>query len=91
MCKGKITEEGPKEEIFSHPQKPYTKFLVDAMPLLETTRSPNQTRKDVPVVEVESLHKIYHAGSKEVHALNDANFIFRKSETLGVVGESGSG
>jgi peptide/nickel transport system ATP-binding protein len=37
------------------------------------------------------LHKIYGSGSKQVHALKDANFILRRGETLGVVGESGSG
>ena len=91
MCKGKIIEEGSKGDILLHPKEPYTRLLVDAMPLLETSRAPDQTRQDDPVVEVTSLHKIYGSGSKEVHALNDANFVLRKGETLGVVGESGSG
>ncbi len=91
MCKGEIVEQGPKEEILLHPKQAYTKLLVDAMPLLETTRTPDQTRKDPPAVEVTSLHKIYGVGSKQVHALKDANFILKRGETLGVVGESGSG
>ncbi len=91
MCKGEIVEQGPKEEILLHPKQPYTKLLVDAMPLLETTRTPDQSREDAPAVTVTSLHKIYGVGSKQVHALKDANFILKKGETLGVVGESGSG
>ncbi|MEO1026309.1 MAG: ATP-binding cassette domain-containing protein, partial [Pseudomonadota bacterium] len=91
MCWGKLIEEGPKEQILMHPKEPYTQLLVDAMPLLETTRSPDVTRNDPPVVEVEGLHKIYSSGKKQVHALNDAKFVLRSGETLGVVGESGSG
>lgn len=39
MCQGKIIEQGSKQEILMHPKEPYTKLLVDAMPLLETTRT----------------------------------------------------
>ena len=91
MCWGKVIEEGTKEDILLRPQEDYTKLLVDAMPLLETTRRPDLMRNDKPVVEVKSMHKIYGDGSKQVHALNDASFVLRSGETLGVVGESGSG
>jgi len=91
MCWGKVIEEGPKEQILMHPQMPYTQLLVDAMPLLETTRAPDETRNDPPVVQAKSVHKIYGSGTKQVHALNDASFVLRSGETLGVVGESGSG
>ena len=91
MCWGKLIEEGPKEEVLVRPKEPSTQLLVDAMPLLETTRSPDPKRNDAPVVQVKSLHKIYGLGSKQVHALNDASFVLRSGETLSVVGESGSG
>ena len=91
MCQGKIIEEGQKEDILMTPKEPYTQLLVDAMPLLETTRTPDQSRTDEPSVEVKKLHKIYKTRSGQVHALNDASFILRNGETLGVVGESGSG
>lgn len=63
MCWGRVIEGGPKEQILMHPKEDYTKLLVDAMPLLETTREPDLTRNDPPVVEVKSLHKVY--GSKD--------------------------
>ena len=91
MCWGKVIEEGSKEQILMHPKELYTQLLVDAMPLLETTRTPDETRNDPPVVEVQALHKIYETGASQVHALNDAQFALRAGETLGVVGESGSG
>ncbi|MEM9349403.1 MAG: ABC transporter ATP-binding protein [Pseudomonadota bacterium] len=91
MCWGRLIEEGMKEQILMHPEKPYTQLLVDAMPLLETTRKPDLGRNDAPLVEVKNMHKIYGSGEKQVHALKDASFILRAGETLGVVGESGSG
>ena len=91
MCQGKIIEKGLKKEILMKPKEPYTKLLVDAMPLLETKRSPDEKRSDAPSVEVKSLHKIYRTRSNQVHAVNDASFVLRNGETLGVVGESGSG
>lgn len=91
MCQGRIIEQGMKEEVLMSPREPYTKLLVDAMPLLETTREPDQSRTDEPSVEVNSLHKVFNTRSGQVHALNDASFVLRNGETLGVVGESGSG
>ncbi|MEM8916054.1 MAG: ABC transporter ATP-binding protein [Pseudomonadota bacterium] len=91
MCWGKLIEEGSKEEVLLAPNEPYTQLLVDAMPLLETTRTPDLGRDDEPIVRVAGLHKIYEFGSKRTHALKDAHFVLRTGETLGVVGESGSG
>jgi peptide/nickel transport system ATP-binding protein len=91
MCWGKVVEEGAKEEVLMRPKQEYTKLLVDAMPLLETTRAPDRTRNDAPVVDVNSLNVIYKLGQRQVKALNDASFVLRRGETLGVVGESGSG
>ncbi len=91
MHKGRIVEQGTTEQILLKPQKNYTKLLVDAMPLLETTRSPDTKRSDKPIVRAERVHKIYGKKEDSVHALNDANFELRPGETLGVVGESGSG
>ncbi|MEM0899428.1 MAG: ABC transporter ATP-binding protein [Pseudomonadota bacterium] len=91
MRYGKIVETGTKTEILTKPQQDYTKLLVDAMPLLETTRTPQLSRNDEPVVEVKALHKTYGTGPEQVHALKDASFALRTGETLGVVGESGSG
>ena len=91
MCWGRLIEEGMKEKILMEPEMPYTQLLVDAMPLLETTRNPDLGRNDAPLVEVKNMHKIYGSGDKQVHALKDASFVLRAGETLGVVGESGSG
>ena len=91
MCQGKIIEQGEKSEILLKPKEKYTKLLVDAMPIMETKKEPDQSRDDIPVVKVEKLSKTYKLKSKSVKALIESNFTLRKGETLGVVGESGSG
>lgn len=91
MCWGELIEEGTAEQVLMHPQRDYTKLLVDAMPALETTRKPDQTRNDPPIIEAKSVSKTYHVGNRDVRALQDANFQLRRGETLAVVGESGSG
>ena len=91
MCQGKIIEQGSKAEVLLKPKEPYTKLLVDAMPLLETNRDPKNALIEDPVVKVCDLNKVYRTGPQIVNALIDANFSLQKGETLGVVGESGSG
>ena len=91
MCGGEVVEEGPAEQVLMHPRKDYTKLLVDAMPALETTRTPDPTRNDPPLIEARSLVKIYKTRDKDIRALDDASFQLRRGETLAVVGESGSG
>ncbi len=91
MCWGRLIEEGPAEQILMHPRADYTRLLVDAMPALETTRTPDAGRHDQPIVAVSGLHKVYDTGDREVHALKGASFALRRGETLAVVGESGSG
>ena len=91
MCQGKIIEQGAKSEILLKPQEQYTKLLVDAMPIMETQKEPDQSRDDAPVVKVEKLSKTYKLKSKSINALINSNFTLRRGETLGVVGESGSG
>ena len=87
MCQGKIIEQGTKSEILLKPKEQYTKLLVDAMPLMETQKEPDQSRDDAPVVKVEKLCKTYRLKSKSINALINSNFTLRRGETLGVVGE----
>jgi len=46
MYLGKIVELGPSEEIFQHPQHPYTKALLDAVPVPDPEK-----RKDRSLIE----------------------------------------
>jgi len=64
MCQGKIIKQGTKSGILLKPKEQYTKLLVDAMPLMETQKEPDQSRDDAPVVKVEKLCKTYRLESQ---------------------------
>ena len=96
MRKGRVVEQGTAEEVLNHPQHPYTRQLIDAVPRRrgEKTERPS---KRASVLSVEKLEKTYLVPTRfgrparQVAALKPASFELRQGETLGIVGESGSG
>ena len=44
MYKGELVEVGDTEEIFNNPKHPYTKSLIDAMPLPNPEREKEKLR-----------------------------------------------
>jgi peptide/nickel transport system ATP-binding protein len=95
LQKGKVVERGTAAAVLSHPQHPYTRALLDAIPSLAP---PDQAGADDGVVcEVAGLRKTYavrsglFAGTRVVQAVQDVDFVIRRGETLGLVGESGCG
>ena len=54
MYLGHIVEEGPADRVYSHPAHPYTKALLDAVPLLDPAkqRARRATRKSLPAYDV---------------------------------------
>ncbi len=94
---GDLVEQGPAEQILNHPQHPYTRALIAAVPAL--VPPPEKPLSDAPVVlRAEGLRKTFAArggllsGRRQaVTAVKDLSFDLRRGETLGVVGESGSG
>ena len=98
MKQGEIVEQGSTEDIFSNPQHPYTKRLLNALPKLHEKKEPkpplsiDDLDPNRPIVEVRNLKKHFALGKNEiVKAVNDLSFAIYPGETLGLVGESGSG
>ncbi|MFT4782437.1 MAG: peptide/nickel transport system ATP-binding protein, partial [Paracoccaceae bacterium] len=102
MKDGLIVEQGDPVQIFSDPQHPYSRKLVDATPRAGTSvRSllpPEERSEDItphvsdrPVLEVRNLTKTYAGKSGPVHAVKGISFRVNQGQCVGLVGESGCG
>lgn len=94
MKDGTLVEAGTKEEIFSQPKHPYTKYLIDCIP----TRMVESIPKNANVIlQVKNLFVTPKATSsifswkKDKPVISDIRFELLERETLGVIGGSGSG
>jgi putative ABC transport system ATP-binding protein len=47
--------------------------------------------QDAPVIHLERIHKVYHMGDIEVHALRGVSLGIRRGEFVAIMGPSGSG
>src|SRR5690606_29663940 len=95
MTDGEIVETGPTQEIFSNPQHPYTKHLLDAEPKghppeadasAETVMEGREIKVWFPIKRGFFRRTVDH-----VKAVDGIDVTVRAGQTLGVVGESGSG
>ncbi|MGH8781207.1 ABC transporter ATP-binding protein [Paraburkholderia sp.] len=97
MERGKLVESGTVDAIFSSPQHPYTRRLLESRPartvtpvipiapvLLEAREVSVDFRTKLP-----GFRGWFRSG--RFRAVSDANLSVRQGETLGIVGESGSG
>ncbi|MEP2639853.1 ABC transporter ATP-binding protein [Roseobacter sp.] len=97
LCRGELVESGSTDAVLNHPQHPYTRALIAAVPSL--TPPPFKPASTAPVVlRGTGLKKTFAArggllsGKRNaVTAVKDLTFQLHQGETLGVVGESGSG
>ncbi len=93
---GQVVEQGAAASVLGHPQHPYTKALLAAVPsITPPARAPLADR--AKAVDVIGLDKTYVTSGgwfgtdRTVQAANEVNFSILHGETLGLVGESGSG
>lgn len=102
MKDGLVVEQGDPVSLFSNPQHPYSRKLVDATPRDgETIRSllPPEDRnilaphviQDSTLLEVRDLVKTYQGKSGPVHAVKGISFNIFEGQSVGLVGESGCG
>ncbi|MCH8499024.1 MAG: ABC transporter ATP-binding protein [Marinobacter sp.] len=95
MEKGQLVEAADTETLFEHPQQPYTRQLLDAMP---HDQPPALVGNRHELLSVDNLQvrfplkrNLFGKVTSAFHAVAGATFRLGKGETLGIVGESGSG
>ncbi|MEY4712216.1 MAG: hypothetical protein RIS88_1666 [Pseudomonadota bacterium] len=99
MEQGHLVEQGPVDLVFSAPQHPYTRKLLESRPVREV-REDAPAAGAAPVLqayEVQVAYPVRLPGFKgwfrrgEFIAVHGASLALLPGRTLGIVGESGSG
>jgi peptide/nickel transport system ATP-binding protein len=104
MKEGQVVEQGPLDRILDHPDHPYTRHLLKAVPHFSSGR---HVRRDhhrtpaaqtTPTLTVEGMTVRFPATAGllrrsigAIHAVEGVDFDVMPGETLAIVGESGSG
>ncbi len=95
MQTGRIVEAGEARQVLGAPEHPYTRRLISAVPSM--TPRPARTVDGAPVaLATRGLSKTYGVGGllgrgRGVEAAKNVELSIRRGETLGIVGDSGSG
>ena len=97
MQRGALVEAGPAQRVLNHPQHPYTRSLIAAVPPLAPREAAAPAAGGTPALALSHLSKTYRRrgffgrGGRVTHAVRDVSLTLPTGGTLGVVGESGSG
>jgi peptide/nickel transport system ATP-binding protein len=95
MQHGVVVEQGTADAVLNHPQHPYTRQLIAAVPPL--TAPPPRALNPDPVLTISDVSKTYRTGgflgrgARVTAAVKNVSLSLPRGATLGIVGESGSG
>ena len=98
LKKGKLVESGLCSEVFKKPKSDYGKNLLKSIPETEARQDLKSIKNNETLLNIEKL-KVYFPIKKgifkrtvdHVKAVDDVSFAVKQGETVGLVGQSGSG
>ncbi|HHV21620.1 MAG TPA: ABC transporter ATP-binding protein [Propionibacterium sp.] len=91
LREGRVVEQAPARQLYAEPRTDYTRELLAARPALGKKR-PAPPGDGVPVLTVNHLSVTFRAPrGRTITAVDDVSFTVRRGQTLGLVGQSGSG
>lgn len=94
LQEGQAVEQAATSDIFSSPQHPYTRKLLEARPAIGGP-GPAPVADGQVLLKVDGLDVRFPittaVGRSTIHAVKGLSFQIRRGTTLGLVGESGSG
>ena len=96
LNQGNLMESGPTKQVFNHPTDPYTRALVNSVPVCEL--APVMPLAPV-LLKTEELSVAYPSSESTSwfkkapphKVLKKVSFHLKQGQTIGVIGESGSG
>jgi len=95
LQEGQAVEQAATSDIFSSPQHPYTRKLLEARPAIGAPGPAPVAGDGKVLLKVGGLDVRFPittaVGRSTVHAVKGLSFQIRRGTTLGLVGESGSG
>lgn len=92
---GRVVEQGATDAVLKNPTNDYTRSLLGAVSSTIINETDSLTGETA--IQAESLKKTYHISKgflkprREFHALAGVTLDIKEGETLGIIGESGSG
>jgi peptide/nickel transport system ATP-binding protein len=95
MQHGSVVEQGDAASVLNHPQHPYTRQLIAAVPPLAAP--PPRKLSDDVILSIDNVSKTYRTGgflgrgARVTPAVKNVSLKLPRGATLGIVGESGSG
>jgi len=95
MKQGEVVEHGDAERVFSAPEHPYSRHLLESEPTGDPPPPDLEAETLVETVDLKVWFPIktgfFRKTTGHVKAVNGLSLKLRAGQTLGVVGESGSG
>ncbi|MBN26411.1 MAG: ABC transporter [Alteromonadaceae bacterium] len=92
LQRGRVMENNPTDRILNDAEHPYTRQLLNAVQNNDTVQNKEHSDVVLDIGDIEAGYgKITKAGKPEIPILSGISLKVRRGQTVGIIGESGSG